>query len=97
MNDAREYNWKISIDWVPTVLVSRHSEYVAELFFLQNNGNMMEYPTWRKKSNTQQFMNFLKSHRLEPPPLEEPEQSCRQVCTRLFFAVFVKRNFLASL
>lgn len=60
--------------------VFRHSEYVAELFFLQNNGNMMEYPTWRKKSNTQQFINFMKSHRLEPPPLEEPEQSSRQVC-----------------
>lgn len=64
---------------------SRHSEYVAELFFLQNNGNMMEYPTWRKKSNTQQFISFMKSHRLEPPPLEEPEPSSRQVC---FFDIF---------
>lgn len=31
----------------------------------------MEYPMWRKKSNTPQFLNFVKSYRLEPPPLEE--------------------------
>lgn len=76
--------------WLCFLFCFRHSEYVAELFFLQNNGNMMEYPTWRKKSNTQQFINFMKSHRLEPPPLEEPEERSRQVCGVGFISIFFK-------
>lgn len=74
-------------------IVFRHSEYVAELFFLQNNGNMMEYPTWRKKSNTQQFINFMKSHRLDPPPLEESEQSVRQVCCWHYYRFHIRSIF----
>lgn len=35
----------------------------------------MEYPVWRKKANTPQFLNFMKSYRLEPPPLEESVSS----------------------
>lgn len=53
----------------------RYSDHVAELFFLQTGGNMMEYPVWRKKANTPQFLNFMKSYRLEPPPLEESSSS----------------------
>lgn len=51
--------------------IYRYSEHVAELYFLQTGGNMMEYPGWRKKTNTPQFLNFMKLYRLEPPPLEE--------------------------
>lgn len=36
---------------------------------------MMEYPTWKKKPRSTQFLHFMKSYSLEPPPLEEPVNS----------------------
>lgn len=47
------------------ILTFRNADNVAELFFLQTNGNMMEYPVWRKKPPTQQFISFCKSYRLD--------------------------------
>lgn len=49
----------------------KYSEHVAELFFLQTNMNMMEYPTWRKKPQTPEFMNFVRAHRLDQSPLDD--------------------------
>lgn len=40
-------------------LKEKYSEHVAELFFLQSGGNMMEYPTWRKKQQSPQFITFF--------------------------------------
>lgn len=49
----------------------KYSDHVAELFFLQSNMNMMEYPTWRKKPQTPEFMNFVRAHRLDQSQLDE--------------------------
>ncbi len=58
---------------------------------------MMEYPTWRKKSNTQQFINFMKSHRLDLPPLEETEQISRQVRELMIFLFDVQPVYQVTL
>ncbi|OWF46679.1 helicase domino-like isoform X2 [Mizuhopecten yessoensis] len=39
-------------------------EYLTELFFLQNSGNMMDYHTWKKRP-TPQLVHFLKSGNLD--------------------------------
>uniref|UniRef100_A0A336MIX0 CSON001825 protein n=1 Tax=Culicoides sonorensis TaxID=179676 RepID=A0A336MIX0_CULSO len=49
----------------------KYSEHVAELFFLQSNMNMMEYPTWRKKPQTPEFMSFVRAHRLDQSQLDD--------------------------
>ncbi|XP_054090786.1 helicase domino isoform X1 [Zeugodacus cucurbitae] len=46
-------------------LRERHTENVAELFYLQSGGNMMDYPTWRKKPPTPQFATFSNAYRLD--------------------------------
>ncbi|XP_053962769.1 helicase domino [Anastrepha ludens] len=46
-------------------LTERHTENVAELFYLQSGGNMMDYPTWRKKPPTPQFVTFSNAYRLD--------------------------------
>ncbi|XP_037816114.1 helicase domino isoform X2 [Lucilia sericata] len=46
-------------------LKEKHTENVAELFYLQTGGNMMDYPTWRKKAPTPQFITFSNAYRLE--------------------------------
>lgn len=44
-----------------------HMDHVAEIFFLQTNSNMMDFPTWRqKKGNNPEYSNFAKKYRLEP-------------------------------
>lgn len=49
----------------------KYSEHVTELFFLQQGGNMMEYPTWRKKPQTPQLITFSRQHRLDQSQLDE--------------------------
>ncbi|XP_069134718.1 helicase domino-like isoform X2 [Argopecten irradians] len=39
-------------------------EFLTELFFLQNSGNMMDYHTWKKRP-TPQLVHFLKSGNLD--------------------------------
>ncbi|XP_055613145.1 helicase domino isoform X2 [Uranotaenia lowii] len=58
----------------------KYSEHVAELFFLQSGGNMMEYPVWRKKSHTPTFLNFMRTYKLEPlsSNLEEAGEALKQ-------------------
>ncbi|XP_065370564.1 helicase domino [Calliphora vicina] len=46
-------------------LKEKHTENVAELFYLQTGGNMMDYPTWRKKAPTPQFITFSNAYRLD--------------------------------
>ncbi|EDO63814.1 AGAP006165-PB [Anopheles gambiae str. PEST] len=61
----------------------RYNEHVAELFFLQTGGNMMEYPVWRKKPPTPAFTSFVRSYKLEPlsSNLEEAGEALKQVST----------------
>lgn len=60
----------------------RHNEHVLELYFLQSNGNMMEYPTWRKKLPTPQFQSFKRNHRLDLASLDDGDlmQTVRKIC-----------------
>ncbi|KAL5289206.1 EP400 family protein [Megaselia abdita] len=46
------------------IISEKHSENVVELFFLSIGGNMMDYPTWKKKPLPQQFNNYNKAYRL---------------------------------
>lgn len=45
----------------------KHSDHVAEFYFLQTGGSMMEYIGWRKKANAPEFLNFIKRYRLDSP------------------------------
>lgn len=50
----------------------KYFEHVAEIFYLQSNGSMMEYPTWRKKANqSQPFLNYARQHRLDHSQLDD--------------------------
>lgn len=44
----------------------KHAEHVAEWFFLQSGGNLMDYQVWRKKPQTPELINFMQTHKLEP-------------------------------
>lgn len=59
----------------------RYSEHVAELFFLQSGGTMMDYPAWKKKPHTPAFLNFMRTYKLEPlsSNLEEAGEILKQV------------------
>ena len=50
----------------PLFPLLRHADNVAELYFLQSNGNMMDFPAWRKKPPVPQFLTFKKNYRLDP-------------------------------
>ncbi|XP_055631475.1 helicase domino isoform X2 [Toxorhynchites rutilus septentrionalis] len=58
----------------------KYSEHVAELFFLQSCGTMMDYPVWRKKPHTPAFLNFMRTYKLEPlsSNLEEAGEILKQ-------------------
>ena len=43
---------------------SSHDVLLKEVFFLENNGNFMDFSTWQKKSNVLRE-NYLKQHDLE--------------------------------
>lgn len=44
-----------------------YTDHVAEIYYLQIGGNMMDYFVWRKKANTPDFLNFMKQRRLDAP------------------------------
>ncbi|KFB48687.1 AGAP006165-PB-like protein [Anopheles sinensis] len=73
-----------------------YSEHVAELFFLQTGGSMMEYPTWRKKPHTPAFTNFIRSYKLEPlsTNLEEAGEALKQVILLEERTVCIEQKFL---
>ncbi|XP_017865744.1 PREDICTED: helicase domino isoform X1 [Drosophila arizonae] len=52
-------------------LKERHLENVSEYFYLQNGGSMMDYPAWRKKTPTPQFISYSNANRIEQLILEE--------------------------
>lgn len=58
----------------------RYSENVEELYFLSIGGNMMDYPTWKKKPLPQQFNNFNKAYRLNALTKNEDQ---KQVSTKI--------------
>lgn len=46
--------------------LTKYAECVAELFFLEADGNIIDFPTWKsKRHNTQQFHSFLQSNKLD--------------------------------
>lgn len=55
------------------IVFCRHAEHVAELFFLQTSGNMMDYGAWRKKPPMPQFITFKKNLRLDPTATDDNE------------------------
>ena len=50
----------------------KFQDVLAELFFLQNGGNMMDFLTWKKKPPAI-FMDYVKSHPLESSENEVDE------------------------
>lgn len=52
----------------------KHAEHVAEWFYLQSGGNLMDYQVWRKKPQTPELINFMRSHRLESPSADDGSQ-----------------------
>ncbi|KAK6637968.1 hypothetical protein RUM44_008392 [Polyplax serrata] len=52
--------------------ITKYAECVAELFFLEADGNIIDFPTWKsKRQSTQQFQNFLQSNKLDLDDEEE--------------------------
>lgn len=58
-----------------------HAENVAEIYFLQTGGNMMEYHMWRRKAVTPEFASFMKQYRLEPNSAETTSGSITTTTT----------------
>lgn len=52
-----------------------HADHVAEIYFLQTGGNMMDYQTWRRKAMTSDYANFIKQYRLEPNTVDTASAS----------------------
>lgn len=47
-------------------LITKYAECAAELFFLEADGNIADFPTWKsKRQNTQQLCNFLQTNKLD--------------------------------
>lgn len=61
------YPLLISVTKLSFPTLRRHSENVHELFYLQSGGNMMDYPVWKKKTKTPQFLAFHKANQLDTP------------------------------
>lgn len=49
----------------------KYSEHVAELFFLQTGGSLLDYQVWRKKPHNPQFIQFVRQHRLDQSQLDD--------------------------
>lgn len=59
-------------------LKDRYADYAMELFFLQSNGNLMDFHLWRKRPATPQLMNFLRNQKLDPSDEDEDLLSTSQ-------------------
>lgn len=70
----------------------KYAEATAELFFLCQGGNMMDYNAWRKRPPNSEYLHFLRQHRLDPddddedltvplPSLEAPRTSAATIMT----------------
>ncbi|KAL0272008.1 UNVERIFIED_CONTAM: hypothetical protein PYX00_005146 [Menopon gallinae] len=57
--------------------LTKYVECVSELFFLEADGNIIDFHTWKsKRQNTQQFFNFLQSNKLD---LEDEDEDLSAV------------------
>lgn len=65
-------------------LKDRYADYAMELFFLQSNGNLMDFHMWRKRPATPQLMNYLRNHKLDPADDDEDLTSTSQPEMKLF-------------
>lgn len=63
--------------YIATYHIFRHSENVVELFFLSIGGNMMDYPTWKKKPLPQQFNDYNKAYKLNALSNSEDQKQVR--------------------
>ncbi|XP_058805344.1 helicase domino isoform X2 [Phymastichus coffea] len=70
--DAIEYRRRIIEHKLQKMRAIRdkYNENVAEYFFLQNGGNIMDFNNWRKKP-TPQFLEFMKQHKIDSDDNEE--------------------------
>lgn len=48
-------------------------EHIAELYFLETSGNMLDYYTWRKKPRTNHYVNYLTKHQLDASDLSQED------------------------
>lgn len=48
-------------------------EHIAELYFLETSGNMLDYYTWRKKPRTNHYMSYLTKHQLDASDLSQED------------------------
>lgn len=48
-------------------------EHIAELYFLETSGNMLDYYTWRKKPRTNHYMSYLTKHQLDASDLSQAD------------------------
>ena len=56
-----------------TALKCSYIDHLSELFFLQNNGNLMDYMSWKKRPNPQ-LANFLKTSQLDSDDDEDEDE-----------------------
>jgi len=52
-------------------LLTIHDELLKEKFFLENNGNMVDFAAWKRKPNTI-LDKYLKKHCLDPAMFSQP-------------------------
>lgn len=64
-------------------LREKYNEDISEFFFLRNNGNLMDYDTWKKRAPLPQYLQFMKQQRLETDTDEEEfQQFCKSETTK---------------
>lgn len=61
----------------------KYNEHVAEIYFLQTGGNMMEFSMWRKKPDTPDFLNYVRRHPLDPPASEGPTAASPAIAAKV--------------
>lgn len=58
---------KIIVDWKKAKLESikdKYNDHLVELFFLDRDGNMMDYQSWSKRPS-REFLQYIRQHKLE--------------------------------
>lgn len=77
---------------------AKHADHVAEIYFLQTGGNMMDFPTWRKKPENQRtsdFLNFSRQYQLESElSTKVPATALATATTSAIQQVILFRSFI---
>ncbi|KAK8719586.1 hypothetical protein OTU49_013936, partial [Cherax quadricarinatus] len=58
---------RVITDWKKAKLESvkeKYNDHLVELFFLERDGNMMDYQSWSRRP-TREFLQFVRQHKLE--------------------------------